>query len=280
MSLMATGESGLSGNRIEAAARFLRGKGIGRPSVALILGSGLGRVAESVENAVAISVEDIPFYPAPSVRGHTGQIVAGRLEGVDCIVFQGRVHMYEGRSRSDVVFPIELAAWLGASEVVLTNAAGGIAPDLEPGSIMLIESHLSLFPAPSFGRPHERTVGYDREVLERLESAAVRARIRSRRGTYAWTSGPSYETPAEIRALRRVGADAVGMSTVPEVLCAIGLGMRCGGVSAITNRAAGLSSRQLDHRDVIKVAARVADSMEALLRQYLLEGTRRFPTVT
>ncbi len=256
--------------RVEAAAAHLERIGIGEPEVALILGSGLGSIADSLSDRISVPVSEIPSYPVPGVTGHAGQVSSGRFDGVPCLVFQGRVHLYEGRTIEDVVFPIDLAKRLGVARVLLTNSAGGIASDLRSGSLMLIADHLSLIPPGSSGVDVGRSQkAYDPEMLDDLEHAALHAGIGIRRGTYAWTIGPSYETPAEIRALRRIGADAVGMSTVPEVLRASALSLPCAAISAITNPASGLSPQRLHHQEVIKVATQIADSLVVLVSQYL-----------
>jgi purine-nucleoside phosphorylase len=171
-----------------------------------------------------------------------------------------------------VTFPVRLAHRLGAELLLLTNAAGGIAPELVAGSLMLLDGHVSLLPLRTFGLPGIRTRGpYDEALLGSLEEAALREGVRLRRGVYAWVMGPSYETPAEIRALRRIGADAVGMSTIPEVVQAHALGMRVAAVSAITNRAAGLTGKALSHEEVLRAGTASANNLERLLKRFLRE---------
>ncbi|HEX7071678.1 MAG TPA: purine-nucleoside phosphorylase, partial [Rhodothermales bacterium] len=206
-------------DRLDEAAHFLRDRGVATPSVALILGSGMGIVAEALEDAIRISFNEIPHFPAATVEGHAGALLFGRLERHPCVLFQGRIHPYEGRSAREVTFAVRLARHLGADLLLATNAAGGIAPDLEPGSLMLIAGHVSLTPLETYGIPGRRNEGpYEEPLLREVEDAALGEGVRLRRGVYGWTMGPSYETQSEIQALRRIGADAVGMSTIPEIL--------------------------------------------------------------
>ncbi|HYE59468.1 MAG TPA: purine-nucleoside phosphorylase, partial [Rhodothermales bacterium] len=230
------------------ALAFLRLRTDAVPETALVLGSGLGSLADAAAEAIRIPTAEIPGYPASTVAGHAGELVFGRLEGCPVVFVNGRVHLYEGHDPRSVTFPVRLAHALGARRLLLTNAAGGIHPNLRAGSLMLIEDHLNLaFAAPLAGPVDEGAVRfpdmsapYSRAWMDRAEAAALRLGVRLHRGTYAWTMGPSYETPAEIRMFARLGADAVGMSTVPETLQAVALGMEVLGISAITNRAAGL----------------------------------------
>lgn len=247
-----------------------------RPEVALILGSGLGALAETVEDAHVIPTSDVAGHPTSSVEGHEGRIVVGKLEGVPVVMIQGRVHLYEGHGASAITFSVRFARELGARKLLLTNAAGGIHPNLEPGSIMFITDHLNLVGAIPVGRATETaarvrgaTTPYDEDLIDRAERCAAELEIPTSRGVYLWTRGPSYETKAEIAAFRRLGADAVGMSTVPEALQGAALGMKVLGISTITNRAAGLSASPLAHNDVLRVGRRVAVDLERLVRRLL-----------
>lgn len=244
------------------------------PETALILGSGLGDIASAASDAFAIETANIPGYPVSTVAGHTGRLIAGTIEEKPVIFVQGRVHLYEGHSLDSTTFPVRLLAGAGVKRLLVTNAAGGINTDFPPGTLMFLTGHLNL----SFGEVVLRSPGleegsrrvpyalYDPDWLARAESIALELGIRTRRGVYAWTRGPSYETPAEIRMFSRLGADAVGMSTVPEVVQAAALGMEVLGLSTITNLAAGLSGQPLSHEEVLETGRSVRKDLERLVR--------------
>jgi len=256
------------------------------PDVALILGSGLGRLAEAAEEAVAVSTADIPGYPASTVEGHEGQLVFGRLADTSVVFVQGRVHLYEGYPVQQITMPVRLVHALGADRMVVTNSAGGVNRTFRPGTLMFITGHLNLvgtnpglgngsgpLTAPSSdGAPSLSP--YDRSWTDRAEAEALGLDADVRRGVYAWTLGPSYETRAEIRMLEHMGADAVGMSTVPEVLQAQQLGMRAVGLSTITNMAAGLAADELDHDEVLEVGERMRGALLDLVPRivYVSDG--------
>lgn len=253
-----------------------------RPAVALVLGSGLGALAESVTDAIVVPTHDIVGYPVSTVAGHQGRLIFGRLEGVAVLIVQGRSHLYEGYGILQITYPIRLMHALGVRRVLLTNAAGGIHPTLSPGTLMFITDHINASgasligfgalprsPAPEAVRTRDERDLYDMQWLERTEREALRLGISTRRGTYVWTRGPNYETKAEIGAYRRMGGDAVGMSTVPEALQASALGMDVLGISTITNAAAGLSDATLSHDDVLAVGERVRGDLERLVRATL-----------
>lgn len=244
------------------------------PDIALVLGSGLGALADDVENAVVISTSEVPHYPASTVVGHAGRLVLGTLGGKSVLVIQGRVHYYEGHTPREVSFPVRLAHALGAKRLLLTNAAGGINPAFGPGTLMLITDHLNLtFASPLAGpvgnREHrfpDMSNPYDEMWRGTARNIALTLRIPYREGVYVWTSGPSYETPAEIRYFRQAGADAVGMSTVPEAIQAAALGLPVLGISTITNPAAGLNAEALDHEEVLEVGRAVRDRLATWVR--------------
>lgn len=268
------------------AVRAVRARVDAEPSIALILGSGLGDMAEAAEDATVIQTSEIPHYPGSTVAGHSGRLVFGRLEGHDVVFVQGRAHLYEGHSMSAVTFPVRLVGALGARRLLVTNAAGGIRPRLRPGTLMFITDHLNmvlksprlsgraLLDAAQSPRPPRRGHPYDVDWIDRAERIALDLGIRTERGVYLWTRGPSYETKAEIAAYRRVGADAVGMSTVPEVLAAAAARMKVLGISSITNPAAGLSREPLSHEEVLQVGRRVRGDLERLMRGILKELAR------
>ncbi|WP_420454545.1 purine-nucleoside phosphorylase [Rubrivirga sp.] len=249
------------------------------PRLALVLGSGLGALADEVEDAVTLSTADVPHYPVSTVEGHAGRLVLGPLAGTPVLVIQGRIHGYEGHDARALGFPVRLAKALGARGLVLTNAAGGINPAFGPGTLMLITDHLNL----SFQNPLAGPVGegevrfpdlsnpYDETWRVEARNIAITQKIPYREGVYVWTSGPSYETPAEIRFFARAGADAVGMSTVPEALQAAALGLPVLGISTITNPAAGLDPAPLDHADVLDVGRQVRDRLAAWVRGIVAE---------
>ncbi len=249
------------------------------PTLALVLGSGLGALADEVEDAVTLSTADVPHYPASTVEGHAGRLVLGHLAGRPVLVVQGRIHGYEGHDARALGFPVRLAKALGVEGLVLTNAAGGINPAFGPGTLMLITDHLNLaFQNPLAGPVGEGEVRfpdlsnpYDETWRVQARNIAITQKIPYREGVYVWTSGPSYETPAEIRFFARAGADAVGMSTVPEALQAAAIGLPVLGISTITNPAAGLDPAPLDHADVLEVGRRVRDRLAAWVRGIVAE---------
>ena len=267
--------------RIAAAAdvaRDLRAR-IGAPSahLALVLGSGLGALADEIEGSVRIPFGEIPGFRVAQVAGHQGALVAGRLEGVDVLALAGRVHMYEGWTAQDASFPVRVVHALGARTLFVSNAAGAMNPLLQPGDLMAIGDHINLmWTNPLMGgvvdgdqRFPDMSEPYDRELRAELHAAALDAGIPLADGVYAGLMGPSYETPAEVRMLQRLGADAVGMSTVPEVIVARTLGMRVAGVSFITNAASGSTGAPLSHADVLEVTARAGGRFRALVRRWI-----------
>lgn len=276
---MAEPDPRVDANLVAAALDATRGRIRAKPEVFLVLGSGLDELARAVEEAVVIPFEEIPGFPRPGVEGHSGRLVSGVLEGRNVLIQAGRFHLYEGHPDPVVVGPVRLAAVLGARTVVLTNAAGGIGRDLEPGSIMLVEDHLNwMFRYPLTGpvqgseeRFPDMSRPFDPGIQETAMRLAREMAIPLHRGTYAGVLGPSYETPAEIRLLERLGAHAVGMSTVPETLAAGALGLRVAAFSLITNRAAGLAGEKLDHRDVLRVGQAAGRRLYALIRALLRE---------
>lgn len=265
------------GAELEAALGMIRERVSFEPEVALILGSGLGDLAESVENGTAIDTSDIPRYPRSTVAGHRGRLVFGTLEGRRVMCVQGRAHLYEGHTPRSVTFPVRLGRALGAGHLLVTNAAGGIHSCLRPGTLMLISDHINMamghldFHEGGGPYPLRHAHPYDTAWLDMAEEVALRRGIRTRRGVYLWSLGPSYETKAEIHAFRRLGADAVGMSTVPEVLQAAALGMKVLGISSITNPAAGLSAEPLSHKEVLRVGNSVRRELETVVRGILAE---------
>jgi len=264
--------------RAEHAARFIRSRLSEDVHVALVLGSGLGAFADALEGAQAIPYAEIPGFARPTVEGHAGRLVVGKVEGVVVAAMQGRFHFYEGYTLEEVTFPIRALGLLGAGSLILTNAAGGLNNSFEQGSLVVISDHLNLLGAnPLLGKNDERfgprfpdmSEVYDREYQDTAISEAHAMGVELRRGIYAALAGPSYETPAEIRMLRLLGADAVGMSTVPEAIVARHMGLRVLGVSCITNMAAGVLDRPISHEEVIETGERVRETFAELLRRVI-----------
>ena len=263
----------------EAAAAIRARLGARAPGVAIVLGSGLGQFAERLTDPVRIPYGDIPHFPAPTVIGHSGELVAGMLAGRDVLVQSGRFHMYEGHPAALTALPVRVFARLGVGTVVLTNAAGGIRRSFGSGTVMLIADQLNLsFRNPLFGaalpgeeRFPDMSAPYDLGLRALAREVARRRKIPLAEGVYVGLLGPSYETPAEIRMLERLGADAVGMSTVLEVIAARAAGLRCLGFSAITNPAAGVTPNKLHHLEVMEVAYRIAGELAALIEGVVAE---------
>jgi purine-nucleoside phosphorylase len=246
--------------------------------VGVVLGSGLGGLADALTGAQAIPYQELPHFPPVAVAGHAGRLLLGRLEGVSVAMLQGRSHLYEGYRASEVAYPARLLCALGIEALLVTNAAGGVNPAFQPGDLMAITDHLNLTGHnPLIGandaqlgpRFPDLTRAYDPLLLSELMAAAQQVGVELRQGVYAWLLGPSYETPAEIRMLQRLGADAVGMSTVPEVIVARHQGVRVAGISCITNVAAGLATQPLSHEEVTRVAARAAGLFSRLVTEFI-----------
>lgn len=243
-----------------------------KPEVALIVGSGLGGVTAALTKPVTIPYADIPGFPQPRVAGHAGKLLAGELGGKRLLIFSGRFHHYEGRPVSEIVAPVNAADMLGVKILIVTNAAGGINPTFNPGDLMIIEDHINMLGInPLIGGPSfiDMTTAYSTRLREKLDTAAGKAELKLRRGTYLATSGPSYETPAEIKMFGWLGADAVGMSTVPEVIMARSHNIEVAGLSCITNLAAGISSKKLSHDEVLEVGKASEAKLAKLLTEFL-----------
>ena len=248
------------------------------PRIGLILGSGLGEAAEGIEDATALDYGVLPGFPRPGVEGHAGRLVLGRLAGVPVACLQGRVHLYEGVPAGAVnVLPRTLKA-LGCEILILTNAAGSLRPEIAPGAIALIEDHINLLGRNPLAGANEAAIGprfpdmtevYDRDLRERARAVAARLKIPLCAGVYLATLGPSFETPAEIRAFRALGAELVGMSTVPEAISARHCGLRVLGFSIVTNLAAGLAEGTLSHEETLAQAAKAAERLQCLLEGLL-----------
>jgi len=242
------------------------------PAVGIVMGSGLGGLVEEMESPIRIPYADIPHFPVSSVKGHAGEVVAGYLSGMHLFALSGRVHYYEGYPLETVVFSIKVMASLGIKTLIVTNAAGGIKKNFSPGDIIIISDHINLirekFLSPSTRIQASKEI-YDPELIKLASRAAAEMGITLKAGVYAAVTGPSYETPAEVRALGVMGADMVGMSTVPEASEANRLGMKVLGLSFITNQAAGLSQNPLSHQEVIETSANHLPTVKKLLKQII-----------
>lgn len=259
--------------KLKETADYIRQKIHKTPHIAIVLGSGLGNLANYMSNTVEISYEEIPSFPKTTVIGHDGRLIFGELGGRDIVAMKGRFHYYEGWNMQEVVLPIRIFKLLGIDNLFLTNAAGGINTQFKPGDLMLIKDHIGFFAENPLRGANIDELGprfpdmsqiYDRELMEMAAECALSLRIDVRRGIYAYTKGPSFETPSEIRALRYFGADAVGMSTVPEAITARHMGMNVLGISCITNMAAGVLDQTLNHEEVLEIGKKAEGKFAAL----------------
>ncbi len=275
----------------QEAAEFIRSKFEQVPAAVIVLGSGLGAFADEINDPVAISYKDIPHFAVSTVEGHAGRLVLGKIGGVPMAVQQGRFHYYEGYSMEQVMLPMRTFGLMGIETVVLTNAAGSLDTEMTPGSLMLISDHLNMMGINPLRGPNDSRFGarfpdmtnvYDRELQDIIVAEAIAISTERfengddkdlidflHRGIYCALSGPTYETPAEIRLYRKLGADAVGMSTVPEAIAARHQGMRVAGISCITNYGAGMTEEEINHEEVMETGARVAETFKALLRRII-----------
>src|SRR6476659_7547656 len=277
---MMTSETGAATlyTRAENAARTIRARVKQEPHIAVVLGSGLGDFADEFQNAVAIPYAEIPGFPTSTAQGHAGRLVVGTVSDVPVLAMQGRVHYYEGYSLEEVTFPVRAFGLLGIKTLILTNAAGGINVQLTQGALMVISDHLNLMGVNPLRGPNDERFGprfpdltevYSRELQELAIEEARELGVTLRRGIYAGLAGPSYETPAEIHMLRAFGADAVGMSTVPEAIVARQMGIKVLGISCITNMAAGISEQPINHAEVMETGERVRATFAQLLRRII-----------
>lgn len=259
--------------RIDRAADFIR-EVLGESDVGVVLGSGLGDYAEAMQAPKVVPYDEIPGFPRATVAGHAGELWAGELHGKRVLMMRGRFHSYEGHPLNDVVLPIRVMARLGIKTLILTNAAGAVNVDFAPGDLMLITDFINFSGKNPLTGPNIDELGprfpdmsraYDKRLRAIAWEAAEKAGIALREGVYAWFNGPTYETPAEIRMARVLGADAVGMSTVPETIAAVHAGMRVLGISCLTNMAAGILEAPLSHQEVTETAERVRGTFRALL---------------
>ncbi|MBS4209697.1 purine-nucleoside phosphorylase [Bacillus sp. FJAT-50079] len=253
-------------NKIEQAAQFIQEKYSVSPEIGLILGSGLGILAEEIEEPIKIPYEQIPHFPVSTVEGHVGQLVIGRLQGKQVIAMQGRFHYYEGYHFSEVTFPVRVMKLLGVSRLIVTNAAGGVNETFNPGDLMIITDHINQMGGNPLIGPNEERFGarfpdmsepYNKKLIQFAKETANRLGIAIQEGVYVGNPGPMYETPAEVKMIRHFGGDAVGMSTVPEVIVARHAGLDVLGISCISNLAAGMLDQPLTHEEVIETTEKV-----------------------
>jgi purine-nucleoside phosphorylase len=263
---------------IHAAREFLEARTGYRPRVAVVLGSGLGAFADELTGPVVMPYSEIPHWPCSTAVGHAGHLVFGKLGGLEVAVMAGRVHLYEGYTPAEVTFGVRVLGLLGVKTVVLTNAAGGINLSLDRGGLVLLSDHINLQGSNPLVGPNDESLGprfpdmseaYSRQCREIAREVAGELGIELDEGVYAAMLGPSYETPAEIRFLRTIGADVVGMSTVPEVIAANHMGIRVLGISCVTNMAAGILPQKIHHAEVLETGAMVRDTLVRLLKALL-----------
>jgi purine-nucleoside phosphorylase len=254
-----------------------------RPAVGLVLGSGLGAFADTLDKAVRIPYPEIPHFPTSTAIGHAGELVVGTSHGVPVAVMAGRVHHYEGYSLQQVVFPVRVLGRFGVKTLILTNAAGSVNVNYKPGELMVVDDHINYMGSNPCIGPNEEQLGqrffdmseaYDPRLREIAEKACWKAGVPVRHGVYIAFTGPSYETPAEIKMCRTLGADAVGMSTVPEVIAARHMGIRILGISCITNMAAGVLKQKLDHREVLAVGEKVKAGLMDVLGRIIQDAAK------
>lgn len=274
--------------RLTESARFIESKCHVKPRLGIVLGSGLGSYVQHIQDPAAIPYDKIPHFLPTSVEGHEGRLVIGNVPNrrnpnappVPVAILQGRLHCYEGHSMEQVVFPIRTLCLLGIDTLLLTNAAGGINPAFHEADLMMVTDHINLMGDNPLRGPHLKELGprfpdlteaYDKECREVLRTSAARINLELREGVYVALGGPTYETPAEVRMLRTLGADAVGMSTVPESIAANHLGVRVAAISCITNLAAGITPRKLTHSEVMDNAGKAVGKLLALLDEAIPE---------
>lgn len=262
-------------DKIKESADFINSKSNVKPKVGLILGSGLGVLGDEIENATKIKYNDIPNFPISTVEGHAGCLVLGELEGKSVVAMQGRFHYYEGYTQQEITFPVRVMKALGVDTIIVTNAAGGANPNFKPGDLMAIKDHINLSGSnPLIGRNDEKlgprfpdmSTAYTPKYVDLVKECAKELNMNIKEGVYAFFSGPTYETPAEVRMAQILGADAVGMSTAPEVIVASHSKMDVIGISCITNMAAGILDQPLDHEEVIETTQKVKAEFLSLVK--------------
>ncbi|MDQ0858538.1 purine-nucleoside phosphorylase [Bacillus sp. V2I10] len=265
---------------IKQSAQYMKEKVKDLPEIGLILGSGLGVLADEIENPVKIPYEQIPNFPVSTVEGHAGQLVFGTLKGANVVAMQGRFHFYEGYDMKKVTFPVRVLKEMGVKTIIVTNAAGGVNESFEPGDLMIISDHINNMGTSPLIGPNDSDLGvrfpdmsqaYSRELRTLAENAASELGIKVQEGVYVGNTGPAYETPAEVRLARVLGGDAVGMSTVPEVIVANHAGMKVLGISCISNMAAGILDQPLSHDEVMETTEKVKANFLNLVKKIVAD---------
>lgn len=264
--------------RLQESVEFLKSQTQIKPEIGVVLGSGLGSFVNQLQIECSIPFAKIPHFYAPSVEGHQGNLIFAKLGDKSIVAQQGRLHYYEGHSMDSVVFPIRVMAFLGVQKLLLTNSAGGLGDGMQAGDFMMIEDHINLVGTNPLMGPNIKELGprfpdmteaYDKDLRQKMESVFVKNKITLHKGIYGGLSGPTYETPAEVRFLKQIGCSAVGMSTVAENIAANHLGLRVAGLSCITNLAAGISKTKLNHEEVTDTAKRVEVQFSTVVRDFL-----------
>jgi purine-nucleoside phosphorylase len=264
--------------KIQNAAQFLKGKYENTPKIGLILGSGLGVLADEIEQSVKVAYNDIPDFPVSTVEGHAGQLVFGRIHEIEVVAMQGRFHFYEGYSFEKVTFPVRVMKELGVEILIVTNAAGGVNESFSPGDLMIITDHINNMGTNPLIGPNDSRLGvrfpdmseaYNKELRILAKQISEQLKISTQEGVYVGNTGPTYETPAEVRLIRTLGGDAVGMSTVPEVIVARHAGMKVMGISCISNMAAGILDQPLNHEEVIETTERVKANFLGFVKELI-----------
>lgn len=269
--------------KIHEAAQYIQSKLSKKPKIGIVLGSGLGIYVDQIQNKTVIPYDEIPHFKKTSVEGHSGALIAGEVHGVPVVALQGRIHAYEGYPMEEIVLPVRAMGMLGIEYLFLTNASGGINPEFHPGDLVTISDHINLSGRNPLVGPNIAELGprfpdmgnaYDKDLRELLHQVGKNHHVDLKSGVYCSVLGPTYETPAEIRMLRIIGADLVGMSTVPEVIAANHLGLKVAGVACVTNYAAGIKQEKLSHADVKKVAEKAMVGFATVLTETIGELKR------
>lgn len=264
--------------KLQETVSYIRTKTSAKPKIGVILGSGLGSFVKDVDVEITLPYKDIPHFSPPTVDGHSGNLIFGKIDGLPIAIMQGRNHYYEGHSMESVVFPTRTLAMMGVETLILTNSAGGFGENMQAGDFMIIEDHINLMGTNPLMGPNIKELGprfpdmteaYDKRLIKLMEQVLQKQGTTYHKGIYCGVSGPTYETPAEVRYLKLIGGKAVGMSTVPESIAANHLGLRVAALSCITNLAAGISSQKLSHNEVTETAQRVEQHFSSFLREFI-----------
>ncbi|MCX7954903.1 MAG: purine-nucleoside phosphorylase [Bacteroidales bacterium] len=265
--------------KIKQSTEFIKNRINTFPDVGIILGTGLGGLVKEIEIEHEFSYSEIPNFPISTVEGHVGKLIVGKLSGKNVIAMQGRFHYYEGYSMQEITLPIRVMKFLGIKYLIISNASGGVNPDFEIGDLMIITDHINLIPNPLIGKNYEElgprfpdmSDAYDKELIDKAEKIAKRLNIKVQKGVYVAVSGPTLETPAEYRYIRIIGGDAVGMSTVPEVIVARHMGLPCFAISIITDLGVPGKIVKVTHEDVQRVASQSEPKMTKIIKELISE---------